>query len=263
MSVVPATDQLKGEVPAGTPIERLAAAAALADRLRARGDELLDDFVDAARSSGSSWTEVGCALGTSKQAAHERFGRLLAHCPGRRRSGSPEPPPTCCAPRPTKRASSGITTSDPSTSSSEARATRGARSACARRVDADRSRAGRRAARDRGAARERIVGRLAPDTSSSPQPLRSSRALQLACWPTEARHRSASEISSPARSSRRHPSWPSGSATPLCAPEFGCEAFSRATVAGDGQLRSSVPSRAARNRRSERSRARPAGVSAR
>jgi hypothetical protein len=82
MSVVPATDQLKGEVPAGTPIERLAAAAALADRLRARGDELLDDFVDAARSSGSSWTEIGCALGTSKQAAHERFGALADPLPG-------------------------------------------------------------------------------------------------------------------------------------------------------------------------------------
>ena len=82
MAVVPAIDQLKGEVPSGTPLEQLGAAAGLADRLRARGDELLDEFVTAARSSGSSWTEIGCALGTSKQAAHERFAGLADPPPG-------------------------------------------------------------------------------------------------------------------------------------------------------------------------------------
>jgi hypothetical protein len=76
MSAVPEIDRLEREIRAGTPLERLAAASALADRLRARGDELLDEFVDAARSSGSSWSEIGCALGTSKQAAHERFAAL-------------------------------------------------------------------------------------------------------------------------------------------------------------------------------------------
>jgi hypothetical protein len=49
----------------------LAAAAELADRLRARGDQLLDQFVDAARSGAASWAEIGCTLGTSKQAAHK------------------------------------------------------------------------------------------------------------------------------------------------------------------------------------------------
>jgi Clp amino terminal domain, pathogenicity island component len=82
MSAVPDVDQLKSALPAGTPLERLAAASALADRLRARGDELLDEFVDAARSSGSSWTEIGCTLGTSKQAAHERFAALGEPSPG-------------------------------------------------------------------------------------------------------------------------------------------------------------------------------------
>lgn len=76
MSAVPGIDQLQAEIPAGTALERLSAASALAERLRARGDELLDQFVDAARSSGSSWSEIGCTLGTSKQAAHERFAAL-------------------------------------------------------------------------------------------------------------------------------------------------------------------------------------------
>jgi hypothetical protein len=82
MEVVPDVDQLKGAVPAGTPLEQLGAACAMADRLRARADELLDAFVDSARSSGSSWNEIGWTLGTSKQAAHERFAALADPQPG-------------------------------------------------------------------------------------------------------------------------------------------------------------------------------------
>lgn len=76
MSSVPDLDQLAAEIPAGTPLEQLSAARALTDHLRARGDELLDQFVDAARIAGSSWTEIGCSLGTSKQAAQQRFAAL-------------------------------------------------------------------------------------------------------------------------------------------------------------------------------------------
>jgi Clp amino terminal domain, pathogenicity island component len=76
MSAVPGIDQMRGEIPPGTPLEQLTAASEMAGRLRARGDELLDHFVDAARASGASWSEIGCTLGTSKQAAHERFGAL-------------------------------------------------------------------------------------------------------------------------------------------------------------------------------------------
>jgi hypothetical protein len=82
ISAVPDIDQLEEEIRAGAPLEQLATASELADRLRARGDELLDHFVDAARASGSSWTEIGCALGTSKQAAHERFAALAEPAPG-------------------------------------------------------------------------------------------------------------------------------------------------------------------------------------
>jgi hypothetical protein len=58
---------------ADAPLERLAAAAATARELRELGDELLDRYVSEARRHGCSWTEVGGALGVSKQAAQQRF----------------------------------------------------------------------------------------------------------------------------------------------------------------------------------------------
>lgn len=76
MSSLPGIDQLAAEIPAGTPLEQLSAARVLAGQLRTRGDQLLDQFVDAARSAGSSWTEIGRSLGTSKQAAQQRFAAL-------------------------------------------------------------------------------------------------------------------------------------------------------------------------------------------
>jgi hypothetical protein len=82
MSAVPEIEQLRGEIPPGTPLEQLTAASVMAARLRARGDELLDQFVDAARDGGASWSEIGARLGTSKQAAHERFGALVDPPPG-------------------------------------------------------------------------------------------------------------------------------------------------------------------------------------
>jgi hypothetical protein len=78
MDAVPSIERLTGEISTALPLERLSEASELAGRLRARGDELLDHFVDAARESGSSWSEIGCALGTSKQAAQQRFGALAA-----------------------------------------------------------------------------------------------------------------------------------------------------------------------------------------
>ena len=55
------------------PLARLEAAAATASELRGLGDALLDRYVQAARAEGSSWSEIGTALGVSKQSAHERF----------------------------------------------------------------------------------------------------------------------------------------------------------------------------------------------
>ena len=58
---------------AAGPLDRLHAAAATANELRGLGDALLDRYVQAARADGCSWTDIGAALGVSKQAAHERF----------------------------------------------------------------------------------------------------------------------------------------------------------------------------------------------
>ena len=81
MTAVPPIDLLTAEIAAGTPVEQVAAASQLAARLRVRSDELLDQFVDAARAGGASWSEIGCALGTSKQAAQQRFAALADPSP--------------------------------------------------------------------------------------------------------------------------------------------------------------------------------------
>lgn len=82
MAVLPSIDQLSAEIPPGSPLDRLGAASELAARLRARGDELVDQFVEAARASGSSWSEIGGSLGTSKQAAQQRFAALAGPLAG-------------------------------------------------------------------------------------------------------------------------------------------------------------------------------------
>jgi Clp amino terminal domain, pathogenicity island component len=55
------------------PLERLATAVELAERVRSTADELVDHFVQSARAAGCSWTEIGGALGVTKQAAQQRF----------------------------------------------------------------------------------------------------------------------------------------------------------------------------------------------
>ena len=41
----------------------------------AAAEQELRDAVDAARAAGDSWTVIGAALDTSRQAAQQRFGR--------------------------------------------------------------------------------------------------------------------------------------------------------------------------------------------
>lgn len=42
----------------------------------------LPELVKQARLAGISWRDIGRALGTSRQAAQQQFGRLLAEIPG-------------------------------------------------------------------------------------------------------------------------------------------------------------------------------------
>jgi Clp amino terminal domain, pathogenicity island component len=76
VTTVPELDTLAAEIAVDSPMAGVTAAQALAERLRARADELLDLHVDRARAGGASWSEIGCALGTSKQAAQQRFAAL-------------------------------------------------------------------------------------------------------------------------------------------------------------------------------------------
>jgi len=54
-------------------LEQLTSAAIAADHLGDLADHLLGHFVDRARRSGASWTDIGRAMGVTKQAARKRF----------------------------------------------------------------------------------------------------------------------------------------------------------------------------------------------
>jgi Clp amino terminal domain, pathogenicity island component len=59
-------------------LDRVSAAATVKDQIDALGDELLDHFVKQARDQGCSWTQIGDALGVTRQAAQQRHGGLIA-----------------------------------------------------------------------------------------------------------------------------------------------------------------------------------------
>lgn len=54
-------------------LDRLTSAVVAADHLDTVADHLIGHFVDQARRSGASWTDIGRAMGVSKQAARQRF----------------------------------------------------------------------------------------------------------------------------------------------------------------------------------------------
>jgi ATP-dependent Clp protease ATP-binding subunit ClpA len=56
-----------------SPLEQLASAALTAEALGETADHLIGHFVDQARRSGASWTEIGGSMGVTKQAAQKRF----------------------------------------------------------------------------------------------------------------------------------------------------------------------------------------------
>ena len=61
-------------------IAGLAAAAAVAERLRGLADDLIDDQVEQCRLDGLSWAEIGTALGVSRQAVEQRYRAPQGRC---------------------------------------------------------------------------------------------------------------------------------------------------------------------------------------
>ena len=55
------------------PLDQLTDAVLAADHLGEVADHLIGHFVDQARRSGASWTEIGRSMGVTKQAARKRF----------------------------------------------------------------------------------------------------------------------------------------------------------------------------------------------
>jgi len=55
------------------PLEQLTDAVIAADALGEIADHLIGHFVDQARRSGASWTDIGRCMGVTKQAAQKRF----------------------------------------------------------------------------------------------------------------------------------------------------------------------------------------------
>src|SRR5580658_11309498 len=56
-----------------TALDRVSAAIGLSEHLGELADHLIGYFVDQARRSGASWTEIGQSMGVTKQAAQKRF----------------------------------------------------------------------------------------------------------------------------------------------------------------------------------------------
>jgi hypothetical protein len=59
--------------PGGGPVGHVADAFAVSAQLGEQSDALIGYFVDQARRSGASWSQIGTAMGVSKQAAQKRF----------------------------------------------------------------------------------------------------------------------------------------------------------------------------------------------
>src|SRR6476619_6431113 len=57
----------------GTALDQVSAAVRISEHLDELSDHLIGHFVDQARKTGASWTEIGQSMGVTKQAAQKRF----------------------------------------------------------------------------------------------------------------------------------------------------------------------------------------------
>lgn len=64
---------VKTRHPGADSLQNLSDAVELADQLDEQSDALIGHFVDQARRSGASWSQIGVSMGVSKQAAQKRF----------------------------------------------------------------------------------------------------------------------------------------------------------------------------------------------
>ncbi|WP_049714273.1 Clp protease N-terminal domain-containing protein [Streptomyces caatingaensis] len=64
--------RLDEELPEADELARVSEARLRAQTLSDLGDQLIDHYVSKAKRTGASWTEIGDALGVSKQAAQQR-----------------------------------------------------------------------------------------------------------------------------------------------------------------------------------------------
>jgi hypothetical protein len=76
MSPVPELNDLVETVgdrcPSGTELDRLRAASEVAREVGRLGEDLVTHYVDEARASGASWSDIGDVLGVTRQGAHQR-----------------------------------------------------------------------------------------------------------------------------------------------------------------------------------------------
>ncbi|MFC4503659.1 MULTISPECIES: Clp protease N-terminal domain-containing protein [Streptomyces] len=64
--------RLDEELPGANELARISEARLRAQTLSDLGDQLIDHYVSKAKQTGASWTEIGDAIGVSKQAAQQR-----------------------------------------------------------------------------------------------------------------------------------------------------------------------------------------------
>ena len=65
--------QLDTELDSATDLDKISEAQRRAHTLTDLGDQLVGHYVEQAREAGASWTQIGDAIGVSKQAAQQRW----------------------------------------------------------------------------------------------------------------------------------------------------------------------------------------------
>ena len=64
---------VKAQRPGGSQLDNLSDAVTVSAQLSDEADSLIGHFVDQARRSGASWSQIGARMGVTKQAAQQRF----------------------------------------------------------------------------------------------------------------------------------------------------------------------------------------------